>query len=127
MLGQVDPVSTLAVAISAVVALGGIGYGIGQFFSSRRKGVGDSLRLAIDEVEVAKQRADRLAIIASEKADEMAALRLENQTLKDVMTSGSVVAPEIVKGIETALARGLALVKEEHEKTRAAFRELMER
>lgn len=126
-LAQADPVESIAVALSAVVALGGVGYGVGSFFTSRRRGVADSLKTALDEVAVAQMKADRLAILASEKADELAAARMENQTLKDVLTSGSTVAPEIVKGIESALERGLALVKSEHEKTRQAFRELMEK
>lgn len=119
------PTELLSVLLTAGAVTGGVGYAIGQFFSSRRKGVQDSLKTALDEVDVAKVRADRLAILASEKADELAAVRMENQTLKDVLTSGSTVAPEIVRGIENALARGMALVQAEHEKTRAAFRELL--
>ena len=44
----------------AVLILGGIGAGVGTFYSSRRKGEHDGMATALQELDVMTRKADRL-------------------------------------------------------------------
>lgn len=106
--------------------LGGIGYAIGQFFSSRRKGISDSLRTALDEVAAEKLARERLAVLAQEKATDLATAKAEVVTLRNALSSGAKAAPEIIKAINDSMQLVMKVVREEQEKTRAAIATLKE-
>src|SRR4030065_486848 len=93
----VPPDNWVSFILAAGLILGGIGYALGTFSTSRRKGVGESLRTALDEVEAMKLRADRLenevadlrkAIDDNHKVIEK--LRKENEILRSVKVSTDI-------------------------------------
>lgn len=120
MLGAVTDIADWA---TVGIILGGVGYAAGQFFSSRRRAVSDSLKTALDEVEANKLRAGRLAEVAAEKSSELAEVKLENQSLRSILVSGGAVSQDIVAAIDRSLEETKVFVHAEHEKTRAAIRD----
>lgn len=126
MLGQApSPVDILSYALGFGALVGGIGYAVGQYFSSRRRGVSDSLKTALDEVEVGKVRGDRLSILLAEKTDELSQAKMENHTLRTTLTSGAAVAPAILEALNAALTDAKKFAHDEHERTRKAIQEAL--
>lgn len=105
-------------ALGAGALLGGVGYALGQFVSSRRKGLGDSLKTALDEIEVERVARERLARLAVEKADELAATKLENSTLRSALSTqgGKELAGAIIDHLTASTAELKKFIHEEHER-----------
>jgi len=111
-------------ALGAGALMGGVGYAIGQFFSSRRRGLSETLKTALDEIEAEKLAKERAAKTAMEKADELAATKLEVSALRNALTQGGgeALTAEIIKAIGASTREIKALLREEH----AKLRELLE-
>lgn len=105
----------ISAALGVGALFGGIGYAVGQFLSSRRRGVADSLATALDEVKAISLRADRFEDELHRQAQDMAELRAENVTLRSLLTGGE----PILRALEKAKAEVEAFATAEHDKTRA--------
>lgn len=106
----------IALVTAVGLVLSGVGYSLGVFLSSRRKGVADSLETALNEVTAMRLRADRLAEelanLRKQHDEELTALRrrmaileAENNTLRETLQTGIRLAPEFEKLVAEQLAR----------------------
>lgn len=114
---ETTPADALSLVLGAGAILGGIGYAVGQFLSSRRKGVSDSLATALNEIAALNTRATRLESLLSDQAAELAAVKQENALLRTLVTGGEPVIAEIDKRAHELKE----FARAEHEKTRAAI------
>lgn len=101
-----------ALAFGAV--LGGVGYAVGQFFSSRRKGLADTLATSLSEIDLLSRVVHRLEAEMHIQATELGALKAENATLRSAVGGGEPV----IRRMEQAKAEIEAFAHAEHEKTR---------
>lgn len=85
-------------------AVGGIGYMLGQFFSSRKKGTGESLNIALNEVAAVKTKADRLEKDVVALQGQVHALEKENITLREVLATRDQLDGRLIQRVEQALA-----------------------
>lgn len=92
-----------AIAVGAL--LGGIGYAVGQLLSSRKKGQSEALRIAVEEVEAIKIRADRLEKELASVQTEIQELRKENAILRSVISSRGDLETKLVQAIEDSVDR----------------------
>jgi hypothetical protein len=87
------------------VMVGGISYAIGMVISSRKKGTGDALGIAIDEIEVMKGRADRLEKELIAVQGEVHALQKENDVLRQLLVTRSDLDERLITKLEDALGK----------------------
>ena len=93
----------------AGVILAGIGYAFGQFWSARRRGVDDSLDVAMHEIEALRVRDDRRRRELDELRQEVAMLRAENDSFRSVLTGGTFLAEQIRTLIAEEVEKGARL------------------
>lgn len=103
MLGAISEYINSALAAGALVA--GIAYAIGQFISAKRRGEGDALSVAVQEVEAIKLRADRLEKELIGLQGEMHALRKENESLRSVITTRNDLDQKLIDKLEESVQR----------------------
>lgn len=101
--------SALNIVLVLGVVLGGIGYAMGQFLSQRRKGAGEALSVALQEVSALKIRADRLAYELEQVRTDMRKLHAENQTLRNLLSGGTFLAEQIRVLIQEEVEKGAHL------------------
>lgn len=122
----------LSYALGAGALVGGIGYAAGQFVSSRRRALGDSLDTAIAEVHAYKGKTDRLEFEIAEMQEKIHRLEEENIILKNAIATGDHLAPRIAEAIsqqaEAAVRKLMSDIQDvanrEHAKTRALIKEI---
>lgn len=95
------------------VILGGIGYAAGQFLSQRRKGAGEALAVALDEIKAVQTKADRLTREVEQMRGELTRLEAENRTLRNVLAGGTFLADQIKLVIGQEIDRGVVRLIEE--------------
>lgn len=117
---SVQATDTLNTIIGAGAILGGIGYAVGQFLSSRRKGVADSLATALNEITALNQRADRLEEQLTDQSAEVTNLKQENMLLRSLVTGGQPILDEIDRRAEELKE----FARAEHEKTRQVIAQI---
>ena len=91
--------------MTAAVFIGGIAYALGQVISSRRRGQGEALTIALQEIEAVKVRADRLEKELEATKAEVHELRKENVTLREVLVSRGDLDEQLITKIEDALSK----------------------
>ena len=112
LLAGLAPKDWLTYMLGAGAALGGIGYALGQFVSSRRKGISDSLDIALQEVEAIKLRALRYEEELKELRAELDTMRTENKTLRDLLVGGAPFVNTLETSIKEAVGHHTAVVIE---------------
>jgi hypothetical protein len=95
----------LETIIGIGVMVGGISYAIGMIISSRKKGTGDALGIAIDEIEVVKGRADRLEKELIAVQAEVHALQKENDILRQLLVTRSDLDERLIAKLEESLGK----------------------
>lgn len=113
----------LSWALGAGALVGGLGYAAGQFVSSRRRALSDSLSTALNEVTAYQNKTNRLESELSEVKTEMQQLRNANQVLQQSIASGVHIAPAIEAAMSAIRVELATIAEREHEKTRALIRE----
>jgi hypothetical protein len=98
-------VPELETIIGIGVMVGGISYAVGMIISSRKKGTGDALSIALDEIEVMKGRADRLEKDLVAVQAELHALQKENETLRQLLITRGDLDDKLVAKLDEALGR----------------------
>lgn len=102
--------------LGGAAILAGVGYALGQFFSSRKKGTSDSLATALDEIAIQKERSQRLAEVATLKTAELSEKQQEIAILKNLISTGS--EKNLSDALEAAVSDCMKTMHTEHEKTR---------
>lgn len=99
-------IATSSDLLNSVLAIGaitgGIAYAIGQYVSSRKRGVGDALGIALAEVEAMKGKTERLEKEMVALQAEIHGLKTENATLRDLVKTGGLDSSTILSTIEKA-------------------------
>jgi hypothetical protein len=113
--------AAVSIIIGVGTVLGGVGYAVGQFMSSRRKGLQESLAVAVSEITVLNGKLQRMETEMHRQADEVALLKAENVTLRSVI-SGNGGFEQMIDEKKAELE---AFARNEHEKTRALIREIL--
>ncbi len=75
-----------SIIIGVGTVLGGLGYAAGQFVSSRRKGLQDSLTIALAEITLLNGKLSRLESEMARMGVDLSRLQAENVTLRSVIT-----------------------------------------
>lgn len=104
--------------IGAIV--GGFGYAAGSFLTSRRRGIGESLQTALGEIQAERSRGDRLESEMHRMAQDMAELRAENVTLRNLLTGGQ----PLLDALERTKREVEDFARTEHERTRALIEQI---
>lgn len=99
-------------ALTAGAILGGIGYAIGQLFSSRRKGISDSLETAISEISILRGKDERRELEMHDLRGELVKMRAENQILKDLLVGGAPFINALEQSVQEAVGKHTALILE---------------
>jgi hypothetical protein len=79
-------VEVTSIIIGVGTVLGGLGYAAGQFVSSRRKGLQDSLTIALAEITLLNGKLSRLESEMARMGVDLSRLQAENVTLRSVIT-----------------------------------------
>jgi hypothetical protein len=87
------------------VIIGGIAYFVGQVVSSRKKGAGDALRIALDEVAAVKIRADRFEKELVAVQAQVHSLEKENGTLRELLVSRDGLDEKLTTALQDALEK----------------------
>jgi hypothetical protein len=77
---------TLTIVIGVGTVLGGMGYAAGQFISSRRRGLQDSLTIALAEITLLNGKLTRLEAEMGRMSADLEKLQTENKILRSVIT-----------------------------------------
>jgi hypothetical protein len=126
LLQSSDPSGWLSFALGAGALLGGIGYAAGQFVSSRRRALSDSLNTALNELTAMKTRADRLDEEVQVLRAEVEQLRQANALLRQAIATGDHIAPAIEAAFKNIVTDVANVASKEHAETRKLIRELVE-
>jgi hypothetical protein len=102
------------------VIVAGTGYALGQFFSARRRGMGDSLDVAMHEIEALRVRDERRRVEVEELRSEVGMLRAENDSFRSLLTGGTfladqfrvLIAEEIERGVDAGVAKVIAALRD---------------
>lgn len=83
--------------------VGGAAYAVGQIISSRRRGQGEALTIALQEIEAVKVRADRLEREQVALQAQVHALEKENATLRELIVTRDDFDTKLIARIEEAM------------------------
>lgn len=89
--------------VGAIV--GGVAYALGQLLSSRKRGGNDALRIAIDEVDAIKIRADRLEKEGVVQQGRIHELEKENGLLRSMVGGNGKMADALFSRLDEAFTR----------------------